>query len=103
MLTLNCDCQTLLLLLSRYPSPSSPLLLSFSPFLSSSRSLSSSPLLLSPLLLSLAMGRTATVATCALNQWALDFAGNRARTAASIAEAKKRGATFRVGPELEIT
>ena len=43
-----------------------------------------------------------TVATCSLNQWALDFDGNRERILASIAEARRRGATLRVGPELEI-
>ena len=47
--------------------------------------------------------RLATVATCALNQWALDFDGNLRRTVDSIREAKRRGAAFRVGPELEIT
>lgn len=43
-----------------------------------------------------------TVATCSLDQWALDFEGNLARIRASIREAKARGARFRVGPELEI-
>ena len=37
------------------------------------------------------MGHLVTVATCNLNQWALDFAGNRARIKASIREAKRRG------------
>ncbi|KAF7370681.1 Glutamine-dependent NAD(+) synthetase [Mycena sanguinolenta] len=37
-----------------------------------------------------------------LNQWALDFQGNLERILASIAIAKERGATLRVGPELEI-
>lgn len=46
--------------------------------------------------------RIACLATCALNQWALDFEGNLARVKASIAEAKGRGARYRVGPELEI-
>ena len=46
--------------------------------------------------------RIARLATCALNQWALDFEGNIARVKASIAEAKARGARYRVGPELEI-
>ena len=44
----------------------------------------------------------ATVATCSLDQWALDFAGNLRRTERSIALAKARGATLRVGPELEL-
>jgi NAD+ synthase (glutamine-hydrolysing) len=42
------------------------------------------------------------VATCNLNQWALDFDGNLSRTMASIAEAKRQGARLRVGPELEL-
>ncbi|MDZ7799437.1 MAG: nitrilase-related carbon-nitrogen hydrolase [Trueperaceae bacterium] len=44
----------------------------------------------------------ATVATCNLDQWALDFGGNLTRIRASIEEAKARGARFRLGPELEI-
>ncbi|KAF2874616.1 NAD+ synthetase [Massariosphaeria phaeospora] len=48
------------------------------------------------------MGRLITVATCSLNQWALDFEGNLARIKESIHQAKARGATLRVGPELEI-
>jgi len=43
-----------------------------------------------------------TVATCQLRQWALDFAGNKERIIASIAIARARGATLRVGPELEV-
>lgn len=49
------------------------------------------------------MGHLITVATCNLNQWALDFEGNRDRILESIKIAKERGATLRVGPELEIT
>jgi hypothetical protein len=37
-----------------------------------------------------------------LNQWSLDFDGNQQRIIQSIAIAKSRGATLRVGPELEI-
>ncbi|THH05396.1 hypothetical protein EW145_g4824 [Phellinidium pouzarii] len=37
-----------------------------------------------------------------LNQWALDFEGNYERILQSIRVAKERGATLRVGPELEI-
>ncbi|PSN73580.1 glutamine-dependent NAD(+) synthetase with GAT domain-containing protein [Corynespora cassiicola Philippines] len=48
------------------------------------------------------MGRLMTVATCSLNQWALDWEGNLARIKESIQEAKARGATLRVGPELEV-
>lgn len=44
-----------------------------------------------------------TLATCNLNQWALDFEGNRDRIVESIKIAKARGARLRVGPELEIT
>ncbi|GMM31068.1 glutamine-dependent NAD(+) synthetase [Martiniozyma asiatica (nom. inval.)] len=43
-----------------------------------------------------------TIATCSLNQWALDFEGNRDRIVQSITQAKSKGATLRVGPELEI-
>lgn len=43
------------------------------------------------------------LATCSLNQWALDFAGNLERTIESIRRAKEKGATYRLGPELEIT
>nr|XP_045008151.1 glutamine-dependent NAD(+) synthetase isoform X1 [Jaculus jaculus] len=48
------------------------------------------------------MGRKVTVATCALNQWALDFEGNCRRILKSIKIAKSRGAKYRLGPELEI-
>lgn len=44
-----------------------------------------------------------TLATCALNQWSLDFEGNRDRIIESIRQAKKQGAIFRTGPELEVT
>ncbi|KAJ3793549.1 hypothetical protein GGU11DRAFT_691580 [Lentinula aff. detonsa] len=47
------------------------------------------------------MGHLITLAT-SLNQWALDFQGNMERILESIAVAKSRGATLRVGPELEI-
>lgn len=42
-----------------------------------------------------------TVATCSLNQWALDWEGNLARIKQSIQEAKAQDCTLRVGPELE--
>ncbi|XP_025054581.1 glutamine-dependent NAD(+) synthetase isoform X6 [Alligator sinensis] len=48
------------------------------------------------------MGRAVTVATCALNQWALDFDGNLERILRSIEIAKHKGARYRLGPELEI-
>lgn len=44
-----------------------------------------------------------TVATCTLNQWALDFDGNAERIAKSCILAKNAGATYRLGPELEIS
>ena len=44
-----------------------------------------------------------TLATCNLNQWALDWEGNLDRIISSIRLAKDKKATLRVGPELEIT
>lgn len=44
-----------------------------------------------------------TVATCNLNQWALDFDGNLERIYQSCQQAKERGASYRLGPELEIS
>lgn len=46
--------------------------------------------------------RVTCLATCALNQWALDFEGNLSRVKASIVKAKSEGARYRVGPELEL-
>ncbi|RYH28661.1 hypothetical protein EON65_11370 [archaeon] len=43
------------------------------------------------------------LATCNLNQWALDFDGNLARTLKSIEQAKAAGARYRLGPELELS
>uniref|UniRef100_H3B705 Glutamine-dependent NAD(+) synthetase n=1 Tax=Latimeria chalumnae TaxID=7897 RepID=H3B705_LATCH len=48
------------------------------------------------------MGRKVTLASCALNQWALDFEGNLLRILESIERAKAKGAKYRLGPELEI-
>ncbi|KAM6980650.1 glutamine-dependent NAD(+) synthetase [Aplochiton taeniatus] len=48
------------------------------------------------------MGRNVTLATCSLNQWALDFDGNLERILKSIEIAKSLGAKYRLGPELEI-
>lgn len=48
------------------------------------------------------MADLVTLATCNLNQWALDFEGNRDRIIESIQIAKKQGAKFRTGPELEV-
>ena len=41
--------------------------------------------------------RLTTLATCNLNQWALDFEGNLQRVVSSIQEARAKGATYRVG------
>lgn len=45
----------------------------------------------------------AVVATCSLNQWALDFLGNKRRILSSVKIAKEKGCKYRLGPELEIT
>lgn|ERR1711991_518013 len=42
------------------------------------------------------------LATCSLNNWALDFDGNLDRIVESIRQAKAQGARYRLGPELEI-
>ncbi|KAK9793458.1 hypothetical protein WJX73_010827 [Symbiochloris irregularis] len=47
--------------------------------------------------------RLATLATCNLDQWALDFEGNLRRVIESIEQARLKGASYRVGPELELT
>ncbi|XP_077985397.1 glutamine-dependent NAD(+) synthetase-like [Glandiceps talaboti] len=49
------------------------------------------------------MGRTVTLATCCLNQWAMEFQGNLERILKSIEMAKSKGARYRLGPELEIS
>ncbi|KAI3872054.1 hypothetical protein MKX03_001401 [Papaver bracteatum] len=43
------------------------------------------------------------VATCNLNQWAMDFDRNLKNIKESITKAKEAGAVIRLGPELEIT
>lgn len=43
------------------------------------------------------------LASCSLNQWALDWEGNLARIKASIYIAKAKGASLRVGSELEVS
>jgi len=48
------------------------------------------------------MPRLVTVATCNLNQWALDFDGNFDRIMLSCEQAKDAGASYRLGPELEM-
>ena len=47
--------------------------------------------------------RVCRVATCNLNQWALDWVGNLQRIIKSIENAKRNGAKLRVGPELEVS
>lgn len=49
------------------------------------------------------MVRRITLATCTLNQWAMDFDGNVRRILESIKQARLKGANYRTGPELEIT
>lgn len=46
--------------------------------------------------------RIGKIATCNLNQWAMDFEHNKNNIIESIQAATKAGATIRVGPELEI-
>jgi NAD+ synthase (glutamine-hydrolysing) len=45
--------------------------------------------------------RVVTLATCALNQWALDFEGNHESIVESIRRAKAAKSAYRVGLELE--
>ncbi|XP_028774677.1 glutamine-dependent NAD(+) synthetase [Neltuma alba] len=47
--------------------------------------------------------RLLKVATCNLNQWAMDFDCNTKHIKESIAKAKEAGAVIRLGPELEVT
>lgn len=47
--------------------------------------------------------RLLRVATCNLNQWAMDFDTNLRNVKESIARAKTAGAVVRIGPELELT
>ncbi|KAG6791569.1 hypothetical protein POTOM_000692 [Populus tomentosa] len=47
--------------------------------------------------------RLLKVATCNLNQWAMDFDCNLKNIKESITQAKQAGAVIRLGPELEIT
>lgn len=48
------------------------------------------------------MSATTVVASCALNQWALEFSGNLQRILESIAIAHSRQARIRTGPEFEV-
>lgn len=47
--------------------------------------------------------RLLKVASCNLNQWAMDFDCNLENIKDSISKAKAAGASIRLGPELEIT
>ncbi|KAL1568858.1 NAD(+) synthase (glutamine-hydrolyzing) [Salvia divinorum] len=47
--------------------------------------------------------RVLKVATCSLNQWAMDFDNNMSNIKESLRRAKAAGAAIRLGPELEIT
>ena len=47
--------------------------------------------------------RRVLVSTACLNQWSLDFAGNKDRIYDSIRQAHANGSTYRLGPELETT
>jgi len=42
------------------------------------------------------------VATCNLNQWSMEFETNLRNVRTSILEAKRQGASYRTGPELEV-
>ena len=45
----------------------------------------------------------AMVATSQLNQWAMSFNHNKRNIIESLREAKRAGAAYRVGPELEVS
>lgn len=47
--------------------------------------------------------RLVRISTCTLNQWAMDFEGNKQRIIESIKKSKDDSCQIRVGPELEIT
>ena len=48
------------------------------------------------------LNRYIKIASCTLNQWAMDFSGNRDRIIESIKQAKSDFCAIRIGPELEI-
>ena len=43
------------------------------------------------------------LATCQLNQWAMNFKHNKENIIKSIRAAKEMGAAYRLGPELEVS
>ncbi len=47
--------------------------------------------------------RKIKLATCTLNQWAMDFIGNKERIIESLRICKENNVSIRVGPELEVT
>ena len=51
----------------------------------------------------LSLKKYAIVASCNLNQWALSFEHNKRNIIKSIEIAKAAGATYRLGPELEVS
>lgn len=44
--------------------------------------------------------RAITVSSCNLNQWALDFVGNKDRIVRAVAQANKHGGKLLITPEL---
>jgi len=49
------------------------------------------------------LSKYAVLATCNLNQWAMSFKHNKTNIIKSIDIARQHGATYRLGPELEIS
>ena len=47
--------------------------------------------------------RVVKVASCTLNQWAMDFEGNKRRIIESLKKCVENGTNIRIGPELEIS
>nr|CAD2173011.1 unnamed protein product [Meloidogyne enterolobii] len=47
-------------------------------------------------------GRIINLAVCTVNQWALDFTGNKERILKTCRDAYEKGSKIRLGPELEI-
>ena len=47
--------------------------------------------------------RKIKVATCTMNQWAMDFTGNKQRIIDSLRICQENNVSIRVGPELEVT
>lgn len=47
--------------------------------------------------------RAITVCSCNLNQWSLDFVGNKDRILKAVSDARKQGAKLLITPELSIS